>query len=81
MSVNLKSYFSSIEPIFQVLTTPLKNNITTENVKNAFALFPSSSDMSKVTDFDGVLCKINTLRLQTNKESYTLQDIMEMNNK
>ena len=62
MAENLKSCLSSVQPIYHILSVPLKSTITLEDIKKAFSLFPPGSDLSKVTDFDGILCEINMLR-------------------
>lgn len=80
MSTNLKCCLTSVQPLFNILSSPISPLITTEDVKNACSLFPPSSDMSKVTDFDGSLCEINILRLQTD-DCTTLTEIASIANK
>ncbi|CAI6352853.1 unnamed protein product [Macrosiphum euphorbiae] len=82
MAENLKSCLSSVQPIYHILSVPLKSTITLEDIKKAFSLFPPGSDLSKVTDFDGILCEINILRLNTDNDyNNTLKSIMEPSNK
>lgn len=80
MSGNLSLCLSSIKPLYHILSVPLNPNITTNDMKNAFTLFPPSYDVSNVTDYDGALCEINILRLQTDKSS-SLQEVMRLSNK
>lgn len=82
MAENLKSCLSSVQSIYHILSVPIKSTITLEDIKKAFSLFPPGSDMSKVTDFEGILCEINILRLNTDDDSNnTLKLIMESSNK
>jgi hypothetical protein len=82
MAENLKFCLSSVQPIYHILSVPLKSTITLEDIKKAFCLFPPGSDLSKVTDFVGILCEINILRLNTdNGYNNTLKSIMESSNK
>ena len=76
MSTNLKRFLTSVQPLFNILSSPISSLITTKDVKKGFSLFPPSSDMSKVTDFDGSLCEINILRQQTDHYT-TLTEIAE----
>ena len=66
--------------MYNILSTPINPIITTEDIKKAFSLFPPSSDMSKLTDYDGSLCEINILRLQS-EDCKTLNEIKDICNK
>lgn len=71
---------SSVKPLYNVLLIPINPLITTKDIKNAFMLFPPSSDMSKVSDFDRSLCEVNILR-QKIDDCKTLNEIINISNK
>jgi len=80
MSSNLKCCLTSVQPLYNILSIPINPLITTEDIKNAFTLFPPSSDMSKVSDFDGSLCEVNILRQKTD-DCKTLNEVIDISNK
>lgn len=69
---NLRNCFTNlqiVEPIFKILSMPIKSDIRTENIEKACGLFPLSYEASLVTDYDAILCQINIRRHKTSHEN------------
>ncbi|KAF0748483.1 zinc finger MYM-type protein 1-like, partial [Aphis craccivora] len=74
---NLRDCFKIVEPIFKILSIPIKSDIRTEDVEKACGLFPPSYEASLVTDYDAILCQINILRHKTEQEN-TLEKVLNV---
>ncbi|XP_065642141.1 uncharacterized protein LOC136071684 [Hydra vulgaris] len=58
---HLTKCMSTIEPIFNLFSTPLKSNIHPEYLKKVIAQFPPGSSASKLTDYDEVFSEFSIL--------------------
>lgn len=74
---NLRDCFKIVEPIFKILSIPIKSDIRTEDIEKACGLFPPSYEASLVTDYDAILCQINILRHKTEHEN-TLEKVLNV---
>jgi len=69
---NLRDCFKIVEPIFKILSIPLKSDIRTEDVEKACGFFPSSSKLHWLLItilYIMYLCQINILRHKTEHEN------------